>query len=97
MYKLYLEKNEPEVFEMIQRGEINIKPIVKYDYFSEYFKNNFNLTFGTPKTDTCQTCDRLKNLIDHETNLEIKRQFEVEKEVHIRKTEVFYTDLKSFV
>ncbi|XP_025192024.1 LOW QUALITY PROTEIN: uncharacterized protein LOC112592227 [Melanaphis sacchari] len=97
MYKLYLEKNDPEVFEMIQKGETNIKPIVKYDYFSEYFKNNFNLTFGTPKTDTCQTCDRLKNLIDHETNLEIKRQFEVEKEVHIRKAEVFYTDLKSFV
>lgn len=93
MYKHYLEKNESEIFEMKQRGEKNII----YDYFSEYFKNNFNLTFGTPKTDTCQICDRFKNVIDHETIPDVKRQFEIEKEVHIRKLEVFHTDLKSFI
>jgi len=97
MYKMYLEKNEPEKFELIQRGEKNIKPIVKYDYFSEHFKNNFNLSFGTPRTDTCQTCDRLKNLIYHETDQELKLQFELEKEIHISKAEVFYNDLKLFV
>lgn len=104
MYKLYLEKNESEKFELIQRGEINIKPIVKYDYFSEYFKNNFNLSFGTPRPDTCQTCDRLKNLINHETDQELKHQSEKEKrkrkkekEIHINKAEVFYNDLKLFV
>jgi hypothetical protein len=57
----------------------NIKPIIKYEYFAEYFKNNFNLTFGTPKTDTCQTCDRFKNLINHKTVPKIKREFEIEK------------------
>lgn len=97
MYKLYLEKNEPEKFELIKRGEKNIKPIVKYDYFSEHFKNNFNLSFGTPRTDTCQTCDRLKNVIDHETDQELKHQFESEKEIHISKAEMFYNDLKLFV
>lgn len=94
---MYLEKNEPEKFELIQRGEKNIKPIVKYYYFSVHFKNNFNLSFGTPRTDTCQTCDRLKNLIDHETDQELKLQFELEKEIHISKAEVFYNDLKLFV
>lgn len=79
MYKLYLEKNEPEKFELIQRGEKKIKPIVKYDYFSKHFKNNLNLSFGTPRTDTFQTCDRLKNIIDHETDQELKLQFELEK------------------
>lgn len=97
MYKLYLEKNEQEIFEMIQKGEKNMKPIVKYHYFSKYFKSNFNLSFGFPKTDTCQTCDQLKNVIDHETIPETKREFEIEKEVHMRKAEVFYTDLKSFI
>lgn len=75
----------------------NIKHNVKYDYFSEYFKSNFKLTFGTLKIDTYQTCDRLKNLIDHETVLEIKCEFEVEKKLLIRKSEVFYNNLKTFV
>lgn len=52
MYRFYLEKYEPEIFQLIESGEKNIKPIVKYDYFAEHFKTNFNLNFGTPKTDT---------------------------------------------
>lgn len=97
MYKLYLEKHEPDIFQLIERGEKNIKPVVKYHYFVEYFKTNFNLSFGTPKTDTCQTCDRLKNLIDNENTPEIKLKFEVEKEDHLKKAELFYKDLKLYV
>jgi len=48
LYKLYLKEYEPEYFESMQKGE-KIKPIVKQDYFYDYYRNNFNLSFGTPK------------------------------------------------
>jgi len=95
LYKLYLKEYEPEHFESMQKGE-KIKPIVKQDFFYDYFRNNFNLSFGTPKTDTCQTCDKLKVLISDETDVEKKQEFEVEKDIHLRKSELFYNDLKMY-
>lgn len=41
-------------------------------------------------------CDRLKVLINQETDPKIKQELEVEKEVHLRKAEVFYNNLKLY-
>lgn len=76
----------------LKKGDKTCKPIVKY----RYFKDKFNLSFGYPRSDTCQTCDRLKVMIDAEINLETKQQLEIEKELHLRKAEVFYNDLKVY-
>ena len=56
MHELYLEKYEPEVHAKLKSGEA-VQPLVKYEYYLEYFNTNFNLSFGLPKTDTCATCD----------------------------------------
>jgi len=54
---MYIEYYELDIFEKLKNGE-NVKPIVKHQFFTKYFNTNFNLSFGNPKTDTCQTCDR---------------------------------------
>ena len=48
MHRLYTEKYERE----------NEKPIVKYHYYSRIFNEEFNLSFGHPKSDTCGTCEQ---------------------------------------
>lgn len=55
MHKLYLEKYEIDVYNKMQNDE-ETKPIVKYDFFCRFFADNFNIYFGYPRTDTCQTC-----------------------------------------
>jgi len=60
---MYLEKCEPDVYAFLnsENGE-QVKPKLKYNYFAnyEYFNRNFNISFGTPRSDTRQTCDNLK-------------------------------------
>lgn len=71
MHKLYLEKNERDVFERMERGEA-CQPKVTYDFFYRHFVVNYNIGFGAPRSDTCQTCDRLLNLISGEGDIEKK-------------------------
>jgi len=54
----------------------NIKPIVSYNFYLKYFLTNYKLSFGYPRVDTCQTCDRLKNLIaaEKDNKLKIKKK-----------------------
>lgn len=94
MYRMYLEKYENDFLERKSRGE-QIKPVIKYDFYTQYFNTNFNLSFATPKSYTCQTFDRLQNLINAEKNDLIKTQLQQEKQVHIDKAALFYSDLKA--
>lgn len=93
MYEMYLEKYEHDFLERKSKGE-QCKPTVKYDFYWNYFNNNFNLSFSTPKSDTCQTCDRLQNLINAENDNLIKKSLLDEKKIHLDKAAVFYSDLK---
>jgi len=93
LYHMYLEKYETELYIKLKNGE-KIKPIVKYPFFAKHFNENFNLSFGSPKSDTCQTCDKLQNLISSEEDIEIKSTLVSEKEAHLMKAELFYTDLR---
>lgn len=90
---MYIEQYEPDFFEKFTRGE-KVKPIVKYEFLVKYFNSNFNLAFGSPRTDTCQTCDRLQNSIEAEQNIDIKTVLINEKNNHLMKSEFFYSDLK---
>lgn len=54
-----------------------------------------NCFFGAPRSDTCQTCDRLENLLKSEQNQDVKQKILHEKEIHLWKSEEFYKDLKS--
>lgn len=93
MHALYLQKHEPEQHSLfLQNRKIN--PVVKYEYFRKYFCENFKITFGKPKSDTCSKCDKLINKINSSDSETIKKSFEVEKDLHLRKAEWFYTTLK---
>ena len=50
MYRLYVAKHEPQAD----------KPIVKEWLYRKIFNEQFNLSFGYPRSDTCQLCDELK-------------------------------------
>lgn len=93
MYELYLIKYENEKWNQMQENN-NIKPIVSYDFYRKYFSTNYKLSFGYPRVDTCQTCDRLQNLIAAEKDNELKKKLETEKQLHVSKAEVFYVDLR---
>ena len=53
MYQLYLQKYEPQV------QEVQAKPEVKEWLYRKIFNEEFNLSFGYPRSDTCETCDLL--------------------------------------
>ena len=93
MHRMYLELYEPDVHAQMQSGE-KVVPVVKYEYYPEYFNRNFNLSFGQPRTDTCSICDELSVRIRNESSAETKRQLEQELSLHHRKAEIFYESLR---
>lgn len=90
MHKLYPQQYEPEVHNQMELGDENEKPKVSYDYFYRHFNSHYNLSFGKPRSDTCQTCDSLNNQIQAETNDEKKKDMLLEK-----KAAYFYTQMKT--
>lgn len=91
-HELYLKEHEPIEYEKLQRNE-RINPVVKY--YHKYFNTNFNLPFGTPKTDTCTTCDQQNVKICDSIDGNEKRRFQEEKKVHLRQAQQFYTKLRT--
>ncbi|XP_050314683.1 uncharacterized protein LOC126749093 [Anthonomus grandis grandis] len=62
MYDLYLKKFEPENYKLKQ-DELPFKPKICYDFYGRYFRENFNISFGRPRKDTCKKCDMFENKI----------------------------------
>lgn len=97
MYELYLERYEQDVYKYWFTNDKSAhKPKVSYDFYFRYFKSNFNMTFGHPRSDTCQVCDRIENQLKGKDNLsqeEIKA-LETERNVHQTKAKVFFDDLQ---
>ncbi|XP_072400529.1 uncharacterized protein [Diabrotica undecimpunctata] len=91
MHRLYLKKYEPEQHNLLDTPEF--KPKVSYTYYRRVFVENFNLTFGHPRTDTCKTCDILDNKIKCAKDDETQNTLKVEKKVHLTKADTFYKDL----
>ena len=57
MYDLYLEKCKSES-----------RTPVKENVYHEIFNTKFNLSFGSPKSDTCNRCDLLQTSLKTETD-----------------------------
>ncbi|KAK4881137.1 hypothetical protein RN001_004456 [Aquatica leii] len=66
----------------------------KDNIHQKFFVENYNITFGKPKSDTCQKCDKLTNKINGANSDAEKKVLEREKSFHIVKADHFYTDLK---
>lgn len=84
MHELYLKKFEPAVD----------KPLVTYEAYLRYFNENFNISFGYPKSDTCSTCDQLQVQLDAASD-SLKNLIRQQKEDHLRKAERFYSSLQT--
>lgn len=95
MYRLYLEKFEPEQYALLEDCK-EMKPIVTYDFYCRQFNLNHNVSFGNPRTDTCQKCDRLNNLIAAEEIPENKGLLVTERQVHLQKADIFYSKLREY-
>ena len=85
MHRLYVEKYE---------GGVK-NSVVKYHYYNKVFNENFNLSFGYPKTDTCGTCEefmvKLSALPDGSQE---KLATQEMHEDHLRSAEKFYSGLR---
>lgn len=93
MHDLYLEKFEADQHKLKQEG-LPYKPKISYDFYGRYFRENFNIRFGTARKDTCKKCDMLNNKIQSADSEEEKSALETQKTLHLKKSEWFYTQLK---
>ena len=93
MHSLYLEKFEPDMYLLLSGGH-TIHPIVKYDFYANYFNQNFKMSFGRPRVDTCQTCDDYSNRIAVASDANERKNLVTAKELHVRKADTFYDELR---
>lgn len=75
--------------------EQNIQPIATRALFRKVFNTEFNLGFGSPKTDICSTCLQFQEKIKIETDVTKKTELMTLKRVHSLRAKAFYDVLKS--
>ena len=74
---------------------------VSYEMYRKIFNNDFNVSFGYPRTDTCSKCDEIKICIekafkelsnnpDSEHLKQALRKLQFERDIHQRKANTFY-------
>ena len=90
MYRLFLEKYEPEVNE--EDGE---KPHVKEWLYRKIFNEEYNFGFGYPRSDTCEKCDMLKVASDNAKTEEERSEIQAELASHHEKAAQGYGSLRS--
>ena len=83
MHELYLQKYEA--------AGTNI---VSYGYYLKYFNENFNLSFGYPKSDTCCTCDGIQIQLEAADDTQ-KVGIIAQKEDHLWRVKNVYSSLRS--
>ncbi|XP_030762230.1 uncharacterized protein LOC115887048 [Sitophilus oryzae] len=92
MHQLYVERYEPKKY--IQwKADKTTKFEINYEFYLHIFNSKFNLSFGKPKMDVCNTCDKFKNQIDVAENPEEKSRLNREHSLHLAKAQKFYDDL----
>ena len=104
MYEQFLEKHNPEYVEYMKNKRealinhcppdslLEIEPIVSKHYYHDVFVSEFNLHFGYPHSDTCDTCDSLKLKIDSTVDDE-KSTLEEELQRHHEAADKAYVSL----
>ena len=81
MHRLHVKEQERQV----------ATPIIKYSYYAKIFNEEFNLSFGYPKSDTCGVCEQFKiQLSESPETSSVQKQHEE----HLRSAESFYSELR---
>lgn len=89
MYNLYLSKYEPQV------SETGAKPQAKEWIYRKIFNEEFNLSFGYPRSDTCETCDLLQVAIQSSKSDEEQEKCQKELAKHQEKASQGYSSLRT--
>lgn len=95
MYCLFLEKFYPSQYSLVLNGEepTTLKCEVTYHFYLKHFHDNYNYKFGAQKRDLCVTCSEFKAKFNLESVPALKRQYQLEYEVHKKKAAKFYDKL----
>ncbi|KAH9641530.1 hypothetical protein HF086_011422 [Spodoptera exigua] len=80
LYKMFIEKNPNSP--------------VKQSYFRAIFNEDFNLGFGSPRTDVCSRCIEFQEKIKAEKDVSKKNQLIIEQRVHKLKSQAFFKLLR---
>lgn len=88
MYRLYLEKYEPEV-----SGET--LPCVKEWLYRKIFNEEYNIGFGYPRSDTCEKCDMLKAASENAKSDDKRTEIQTELASHHEKAAQGYCSLRT--
>lgn len=67
---------------------------VKRSYFRTVFNTNFNLGFGTPRTDVCSVCLQYTEKIKVADNERLKNDLIIQQCVHKKRAKAFFSYLK---
>ncbi|KAK6196374.1 hypothetical protein SNE40_001611 [Patella caerulea] len=92
MWKLYLNEHEPAAWEALNRGEEYYGEITERKYRKVF--NEYSLSFGYPRTDTCGTCDLLEAKIYNEEVAQKRTELEEEKRRHVNIADQSYAAMK---
>ena len=92
MHELYLQEYELSVYDERKAGG-DSKSQVTYTKYQTRFNTKFNISFAHPRTDTCTTCDEIEIKLKCADSTE-KDSLLHKKELHLRKSEQFYSSLK---
>ncbi|KAK9736381.1 hypothetical protein QE152_g12534 [Popillia japonica] len=68
---------------------------VKLSYFREFVNRNYNISFGTPKTDVCSICLRTEELLKTNLQEDERHRVELEYKIHKKKSKAFFTLLQT--
>lgn len=75
-------------------AERDIDLRVKQSFFRKIFNTNYNIGFGSPRTDVCSTCISLQERIKAEKDPLKKQEIITEKRIHRLKYKAFYQILR---
>lgn len=105
MYQLFLSKHDPDYIAYRERRREalvshqeadaeEIKPTITEHYYHDVFVNEFNIHFGLPRSDTCDTCDSLKVRIEGAATDEEKAKLEQQLQDHLKLADEGYATLR---
>jgi hypothetical protein len=66
---------------------------VKYSMYRSVFINEYNLSFGHPRTDVCSTCIKLKQQLLLESDVNKKKEIATTKNLHLSMAKQFFKKL----
>ena len=89
MHQMYVSKFEPGV------RESGSQPQVKEWLYRKIFNEEFNLSFGYPRSDTCETCDQLRVAIEASKSEAEREELQGELAAHQEKASQGYQSLRN--